>query len=60
MPMLKRPDAEIYYEIHGSGFPEHAQVTWTTLLAATIRLAAATALIAPPITLGAAQAQQQT
>ena len=21
MPMLKRPDAEIYYEIHGAGFP---------------------------------------
>ena len=21
MPMLKRPDAEIYYEVHGSGFP---------------------------------------
>ena len=21
MPMLKRPDAEIYYEVHGRGFP---------------------------------------
>jgi hypothetical protein len=21
MPMLKRPDAEIYYEVHGAGFP---------------------------------------
>ncbi len=21
MPMLKRPDAELYYEVHGSGFP---------------------------------------
>ena len=21
MPFFKRPDAEIYYEVHGSGFP---------------------------------------
>jgi hypothetical protein len=21
MPVLTRPDAEIYYEVHGSGFP---------------------------------------